>query len=218
MISIIKNVIFDLDGTLLDTGRGIIESAKHTIDVMGLRDLSNKELRSFVGPPLKKSFMNTCGCTDEEANEAVRIFREYYRDGAVLHAEPYQGMTELCEMLISRGIKLGVATNKPNRFAVALINNFGLSPYFSCVKGADEAGTLSKTDLIRSCMQEMNATESDTVMIGDTDNDAEGAKCVGIRFIAVTYGFGFCAGEELTEYPCIGVADRPLMIADVITE
>ena len=187
----IKNVIFDLDGTLLDTGRGIIESVEHTIGVMGLSKLSGEELRSCVGPPLKRSFMNTCGCTEETANEAVRTFRAYYQEGAVLHAEHYPGITELCSELKNRGIKLGVATNKPNRFAVALIENFGLEPYFSCVKGADEAGKLSKTDLIRSCMQEIGATESDTVLIGDTDNDAAGAEQAGIGFIAVTFGFGF---------------------------
>ena len=213
----VKNVIFDLDGTLLDTGRGIIESAKHTIDVMGLRELSDNELRSFVGPPLKKSFMNICGCSEETANEAVHTFRAYYQDGAVLHAEPYQGMTGLCEMLICRGIKLGVATNKPNRFAVALINNFGLSPYFTCIKGADEAATLSKTDLIRLCMQEMGATESDTVLIGDTDNDAAGAEQAGIGFIAVTYGFGYETAEDCSGFPCIGTADTPMQIADVLS-
>ena len=214
-----NNIIFDLDGTLLDTSRGIIESVKHTIDVMHLAELTDAELKSFIGPPLKKSFMNTCGCSEEQAAEAVRVFRAYYQEGAVLHADHYQGLLALCDDLKSKGIKMGVATNKPNRFAVALIHNFNLDNYCTSVFGADEKGELSKSDLIKLCMKDMNAVESETVLIGDTVNDAVGAEQAGVSFIAVTYGFGFRKGDKCAEYPsCIGVADSPAQIADIINE
>ena len=212
----IKNVIFDLDGTLLDTSRGIIESVEHTVNVMGFRALSEDELRSFIGPPLRKSFMNTCGCTEEQANEATRFFRAYYQKGAVLHAELYDGILELCQSLEKQGVKMGVATNKPERFAKALISNFGLDKYFISINGADERGSLSKTDLINLCMKGLNASVSDTALIGDTDNDALGAEQAGVSFVAVTYGFGFSKIEQCTDYPCIGTADSPMQIAEII--
>lgn len=212
----IKNVIFDLDGTLLDTSKGIIESVEHTIKTMQLAELTEDELKSFIGPPLKKSFMNTCGCSEAQAVEAVRVFRAYYQDGPVMYAKHYQGLPSLCEELKRKGIKMGVATNKPNRFAVELIHSFDLDNYCTFVFGADEKGELSKRDLIKLCMKDMNAVESETVLIGDTDNDAIGAEQAGISFIAVTYGFGFRAGDKCTEYPCIGVADSPLQIADIL--
>lgn len=214
----IRNIIFDLDGTLLDTSKGIIESIKHTIHVMDLSALTEDELKSFIGPPLKKSFMNICGCSEEQAVEAVRVFRAYYQEGAVLHAEHYQGLPALCEDLKCKGIKMGVATNKPNRFAVALIHNFDLDKYCTSVFGADEKGELSKCDLINLCMKDMNAIASETVLIGDTDNDAKGAEQAGVSFIAVTYGFGFHEGDKCSEYPCVGVADSPAQIADIINK
>lgn len=214
----IDNVVFDLDGTLLDTSNGIIESVRHTIDVLRQPALSDNQLRAFIGPPLKKSFVKICGFSEVLADEAVRVFRAYYQEGAVLHATQYQGLTDLCEILISKDIKMGVATNKPNRFAVALIKQFGLDKYIKSVFGADEKGVLSKRDLIDLCMKDMNALRSNTVLIGDTDNDAIGAEQAGIQFIAVTYGFGFKAGEDIIEHPCVAMVDSPIQIADVISK
>lgn len=214
----IKNVIFDLDGTLLDTSIGILESVRHTIGVLEMQEPSEEVLRSFIGPPLRVSFTEKCGCSQEQAEEAVKIFRKHYQNGAVLHAEQYRGIAELCTELQRRGIKMGVATNKPDRFAAALIRHFDLDTYCRSVFGADEIGSLTKTELIRLCMKDMDAYGSDTVLIGDTDNDAAGAERAGVRFLAVTYGFGFRPGETIPDYPCIGIADTPLQIADILSE
>ena len=212
----IKNVLFDLDGTLLDTSKGIIESVQYTIGVMNFCELSEQEMLSFIGPPLRQSFMKTCGCTAEEAQQATNVFRTYYQASAVLHAKQYEGILELCKTLASKYIKMGVATNKPQRFADALLNEFHLTPYFLSVCGADESGSLSKTDLIRLCMKRMEISETETVLIGDTENDAVGAQKAGVGFIAVTFGFGFKDAKELDDYHCIGIADTPLQVADII--
>lgn len=212
----IKNVIFDLDGTLIDTSNGIIESIQYTISVMKLTGLPEKTLMSFIGPPLWKSFMNHCACSKEQAHEATHIFRQYYQSGAVLHAKLYQGVLEMCAILANHGIKMGAATNKPQRFAVELIEHFGLDTYCCPVYGADEEGKLSKADLIRLCMKEMKADKLNTVLIGDTENDAIGAKQTGIPFLAVTYGFGFWTETKKMEYSCIGISDSPLQIVDVL--
>ena len=136
-----RNVIFDLDGTLLDTSAGIIESVLYTVGKMNLKPLSEPELRSFIGPPLRRSFKEICGCAEDEASEAVRVFRAFYQAGAVLHASPYDGMEKLCRTLSEAGVRTGAATNKPERFASALIVNFGLDRYIHPVFGADENGT-----------------------------------------------------------------------------
>ncbi len=211
-----KNVIFDLDGTLIDTSRGIIESIRHTARVMNLAELPENILISFIGPPLQKSFMDCYGCTVNQAQEATGIFRDYYQNGAVLHADIYQGIYDLCYKLKSHGIKMGVATNKLHRFAVDLIKNFGLDTYCSTIFGADEGGKLTKADLIQLCIKEMGAAKSDTVLIGDTDNDAIGANLAGISFLAVTYGFGFQSDMKSLNYPCIGIADSPKQVADIL--
>lgn len=212
----VKNVVFDLDGTLIDTSIGIFESIRHTVNVMNFPELSEKKFMTFIGPPLWKSFMDHCGCSENQAQEATRVFRDYYQNGAVLHAKLYQGIYDLCLKLDSHGVKMGVATNKPQRFAVDLIKYFGLDTYCSPVFGADDGGKLSKTDLIQQCMKEMKANKSDTVLIGDTDNDAIGAEQVGISFIAVAYGFGFGPHTSNLKYPCIGIADSPMQIADIL--
>lgn len=213
-----RNVIFDLDGTLLDTSAGIIESVLYTVGKMNLKPLSEPELRSFIGPPLRRSFKEICGCAEDEASEAVRVFRAFYQAGAVLHASPYDGMEKLCRTLSEAGVRTGAATNKPERFASALIVNFGLDRYIHPVFGADENGTFSKADLVRMCMEEMGGTPSDTVLIGDTDNDAAGAEEAGVPFIAVTYGFGYRCAADVSGHPCVGAADSPMDILRILTE
>lgn len=214
----IKNVIFDLDGTLLDTSRGILESVDHTISEMGLKPISMDEALSFIGPPLRCSFTGICGCTEEEVQRATEIFRSHYQNGAVLHAQEYEGIGWLCERLDERGIRMGVATNKPQRFAEALLKEYGLIGFFDSVCGADESGRLSKADLIRRCMAGMGASREETVLVGDTDNDVVGAESAGVKFIAVTYGFGFKKASDLENIKYIGSADTPSKVFEIIMD
>ena len=212
----IRNVIFDLDGTLADTSPGIIESVQYTVSVMGWQPLTREQLLSFIGPPLRKSFMDCCGCSEAEAQQAVTVFRTYYQAGAVLHAAPYPGMEVLCAQLRAQGFGLAVATNKPQRFADALVQHFGLAEYLHPVCGADEAGKLKKADLIRLSAEGLHAELSETVLVGDTENDAEGAAAAGVQFLAVTYGFGFRSTADVQACTPIGTADSPRAIADIL--
>ena len=209
----IRNVIFDLDGTLADTSPGIIESVQHTVQTMGLPALSEAQLRAFIGPPLRHSFAEQCGCTPQEAQQAVTVFRAHYQDGAVFHAALYPGIAELCAELKASGFRMAVATNKPDRFASALVRRFGLDGLLDPVCGADEEGRLKKADLIRMCMNGMQASCEETVLIGDTENDAEGAEQAGVQFLAVTYGFGFRSAADTAAKLA---ADTPLMIAEIL--
>ena len=104
----IKNVIFDLDGTLLDTREGILESAKYAAKVLGFKELPHETLLKFVGPPIQQSFMTFYGCDKETAQKGADIFRDFYKKDALLKAKPYEGIYELCETLKSNGIKMSV--------------------------------------------------------------------------------------------------------------
>lgn len=212
----LKNIIFDLDGTLLDTSQGIIESVQYTTEKLKMKQLNENELRLFIGPPLKKSFIDICKCSETEAQKAVIVFRSYYQEGAVFHAKPYDGIEELCRGLCEHEIRIGVATNKPQRFAVPLIQKFGLDRYIDLVCGADEEGKHGKADLICQCISKMDGTVSETLFVGDTENDANGAHDAGVEFIAVTYGFGFKKGEIIENSHFIGVVDDPMAILDML--
>lgn len=206
----IKNVIFDLDGTLLDTSEGVIESAKYAAKQMGYNELDYQTMLTFVGPPIQNSFKKHYGCTEEEAQRAANIFRDYYKNEALLLAKPYDGIYDLCELLKSKGIKMAVATYKREDYALTLLKHFGFDKYCNPMHGADNNNILKKEDIVRMCQQEMCANEEDCVLVGDTDNDAKGAANANIQFIAVTYGFGFKTENDLKDYPYIGIADNPV--------
>ncbi len=212
-----KLVIFDLDGTLLDTSPGIVESVRFAADHLGLPQLSEEQLLSFVGPPLRVSFKMNYGCTDEEAEALTDAFRDKYREGAALNAVPYDGLYELCENLKRNGVLIGVATGKQHDFARQILEYFNFSRYIDILHGTDDAGRLTKADLLRMCAEDAGADPGECVLVGDTEYDAKGAAEAEIPFLAVTYGFG--NPEEMKKWPCVGIADMPEEIfAMVINE
>lgn len=210
----IKNVIFDLDGTLLDTRGGIIESVKHAATVLGYRELSYSELLTFVGPPIQQSFMEHYRCDRENAQKAADLFREYYKSVALIKAAPYEGIYKLCEDFKKHGVRMAVATYKREDYALTLLRHFQFDKYCDPMHGADGENKLKKKDIVKLCMDEMDAALDNTVLIGDTEHDEIGAKEVGIGFLAVTYGFGFRKAEEVDE--CIGVAETPMQISEIL--
>jgi phosphoglycolate phosphatase len=216
-LKLIKNIIFDLDGTLLDTSKGILESIRYTLIEMKLPQCSEEELQSFIGPPLLQSFVKYCGCTKDRAKEAVKIFRAYYQTGPIFHAELYDGVQNLCSLLVNDGMRMGVATNKPQRFASAILKAFELDSYFISICGADDDGTLKKSDIITNCLKIIGGKPNETVLIGDTINDASGALQVGIHFLPVTFGFGFKKHEDLKGVKYLAIADTSMQIADYIS-
>lgn len=212
----IKNVIFDLDGTLLDTREGIVESVKFAVKELKINDLPYDTLLKFVGPPIQQSLMTFCGCDKVTAQRGANIFRDYYKSTALLRAKPYDGIYELCEKLKSNGFKMAVATYKREDYALTLLKYFKFDKYCDPMHGADNNNVLKKEDIVRLCQEEMGARTEECVLIGDTDHDAKGAVQAKTPFIAVTYGFGFKRAEDVSGYPCIGVAGTPLNIADIL--
>ena len=208
----IRNVIFDLDGTLLDTSEGILLSVEHTVKVLGYGELSLEQKLSFIGPPVQVSLKRLYGLSDEEAQRGAGVFREYYKDKALLKARPYEGIYDLCGMLKERGIRMAVATYKREDYAVKLLKHYDFDRYCDPMHGADNNNVLKKEDIIKMCVDEMGAKKEECVLIGDTDNDAKGAMEAGIPFIAVTYGFGFKDKKDLDCFTYIGIADSPIEV------
>ena len=212
----IRNVIFDLDGTLLDTREGVIESAKYAAKEMGYSSLPHETMLTFVGPPIQNSFMKHYGCDEETAQKAANIFRDYYKNKALLLAEPYEGIYDLCKILKENGVKMSVATYKREDYAQTLLRHFGFDKFCNPMHGADNTNILKKEDIVRMCQDEMGASGDSCVLIGDTDNDAKGAIKAHTKFIAVTYGFGFKNEKDVIDYPHIGIAHKPIEIKDII--
>ncbi len=214
----IRNVIFDLDGTLLDTSEGILLSVEHTVREMGYRELTLDEKLSFIGPPVQVSLKRLYGISDEEAQRGASVFRDFYKEEALLKAKPYEGIYDLCERLKDLGIGMAVATYKREDYALRLLKYYGFDKYCDPMHGADNNNVLKKEDIVLMCADEMGAWRDECVLVGDTDNDAKGAMRAGIPFIAVTYGFGFKDKESIDAYPHIGVSDNPEGVADIVLD
>ncbi len=211
-----KLLIFDLDGTLLDTSEGVIESARFAAETLGQPRLSREELLDFIGPPLTASFSKHYGFDEKTTWEAIRLFRQHYQEGAVFLAKPYEGIYDLCRALQEHGIAMAVATNKIEPMAQKLLAHFGFDRYCSPIRGADPEGKRKKADLVRSCLEELNVLPQNAVLMGDTVFDAEGAADAGVHFLAVTYGFGFRTREDAGEYADAGIAAAPMEAAEIL--
>lgn len=205
--------VFDVDGTLLDTSRGVLASVEFTIKKADLSPLPVEIMRTFIGPPIQNSFAKYYGLDKDETQKLAEIFREVYKNQFLLEAVPYEGIYEALETLQNKGIKLAVATYKRQDYAVDILKHFNFHKYTNILYGADNQNKLKKQDIIQKCMDDLNVKDyQNAVMIGDSDNDAVGAAALGMKFIGVTYGFDFSADADVKRFPNIGVAHTPLEI------
>ena len=210
-------VIFDLDGTLLDTSEGIFRSVGYVIDRLGLPMPSEQVMRSFIGPPIQRSFMRVFGFTKEQGDEAANMFRDRYKDDDILHARPYDGIFETIGKLKEGGVKCAVATYKRQDYAEKILIHFGFDRICDRICGSDFEGKLSKRDIIENAIRYMGVTDYlRAVMVGDSDNDAEGAGEIKVPFIGVTYGFGFAGADDVNCFANIGIASTPADIAGIV--
>lgn len=209
-----KAILFDLDGTLLDTSSGVIEAVKRTIARLNLSALSDEAVQQFVGPPMQQSFQKFYDFGPDRALEAANLFRTNYQKYSLFKAELYDGVIDMLEKLKSLDIKMAVATNKSHDNAVLITEYFGISRYCGFIMGSDLEGKLTKADIMEKCLAELNAEKNETVMIGDSEFDLAGAQATKIDFIAVTYGFGFKNKTELGKYNPVFVVTKPSDLTD----
>ena len=208
-------VIFDVDGTLLDTSEGVLSSVKYTIERFGFDMPDDKQLRTFIGPPIQRSFADTFGLSGDIIQEMTAVFRDRYKGDDLIKAVPYEGIYECFDSLESNGIKTAIATYKRDDYAQRIMKHFHFDDHTKIIHGADDNNKLSKSDIIEICINESGIPKDKVLMVGDTDNDAIGAEGIGVDFLAVTFGFGFKPGEEIT-YPHVHVSDTAADIASFV--
>lgn len=187
-----ETILFDLDGTIIDSEEGIINSAIYALAKFGINTADRSSLRKFIGPPLHRSFELFYGFSAEKAALAVDFYREYYADKGVFEYSVYDGMELLFKKLKSEGKTLVLATSKYEYFAKKVIEHLGFSDYFDFIAGSCKNGERSeKAEVISYVLRSLKITDKQKVlMIGDRMHDIIGAGTVGIDSIGVLYGFG----------------------------
>lgn len=203
-----KNIMFDVDGTIFDTSEGVGTSILYALEKIGEKPLAEEILRKFIGPPLLEGFVRFAGFSEEKANAAIEYYREFYTPKGVYMAKLYGGITELLGDLCKNGKSLFVISSKPTVFVKKLFEKFEIAEYFKDIAEVRfDNCEISKADLIKSVIQKYNLDISDTVMVGDRKFDIDGAKAVGMRSVGVTYGFG--SKEELLRHGADFIANSP---------
>lgn len=193
-----KYILFDLDGTLTDSKEGITKSVQYALKKFNIEVENLDILEKFVGPPLKESFIEFYNFSDDKAVEAVKYYREYFKDKGIFENEVYDGIENFLDKLKELGFKLILATSKPQVFAEIILTHFDLMKYFYDFAGSSLDGTRGKKgDVIKYVLDKHNIKTKDAVMIGDRKYDIIGARENNIYSIGVTYGYGSI--EELKD-------------------
>ncbi len=195
------DLLIDLDGTLIDPKPGIVGSIQYALRKLGAPVPPADELGWTIGPPLRTTFPRLLG-HPHATEDALSLYRENYRNGAMFDAIVYDGVAEALDDLASSGCRLIVATSKPHVFAKPVLENFGLAGRFSAIHGAELDGRNdSKIDLLAHIIACEGVTPARAVMIGDREFDVIAAARNGIQAIGVTWGYG-----SVTELQTAGAA------------
>ncbi len=187
-----KDILFDLDGTLTDSGPGIIRCFQITLSHFGLPVPEAHALRVCVGPPLRDSFLHF-GVLPKHLEEAVEVYRKHYLAEGQYENFPYPGIADTLRELKAQGHRLFIATSKPEAMAVDILTRFGLAPYFDIICGATPDGSRNTKSAVIAHLLGQLETAENLIMVGDTIFDVEGAKAHGIPTVAVTWGYGDAA-------------------------
>lgn len=185
-------ILFDLDGTITDSGEGITKSVQYALKAFGISVDNLNDLNKFIGPPLKDSFKKFYGFDDEKAELGLIKYREYYADRGIYENSLYDGIVEVFDKLKKNNKKIILATSKPEIYAKQILEYFKIDHYFSFVAGADfEETRVSKGDVIEYALEGAKISDlSKVIMIGDREHDIIGAKENNIKAIGVLYGYG----------------------------
>ena len=210
-----KAVLFDLDGTLTDSGEGIMNCARLALSHYGIEVADEASLRVFVGPPLAETFLKF-GVPAEEVDHAIEIYRSRYIPIGKYENKPYPGIRELLEKLKAEGHRLYVATSKPETTSVDILEHFDLAKYFDIIAGASFDHARHSKALVIAYLLEQTGKDLDAVMVGDTAFDVIGAKSHGIPTVGVSWGYGKVSDME--EAGAIGIAHTMDEIYDLITK
>jgi phosphoglycolate phosphatase len=192
-----KNILFDLDGTITDPQEGILNCIEYALEKLKVEKPERSSLKKYIGPPLWESFKEMLDTESfEEANNAVMLYRERFSDVGMFENKPYEGIHETLDKLCSKGYTLYICTSKPGVFAKKIAEHFKFAHYFKHIYGSLLDGSLvDKDKLIAHIISEEDIVPADSAMIGDRKYDIEGALANSLNPYAVNYGYG-CEEEH----------------------
>lgn len=194
-----ETVMFDLDGTLIESEAGVLNALEYALDCMGLSFPPGFSRRSVLGPPLRYAFPAILGVRPEDVETAVSHHRKYYAEKGAFEGELYPGLLDIIKDLHQSGAKVCVATSKFTPMMDKVIDHFGLRPYLFYALGSSGKETSSaKKAIIGNVLEHSGSSREQAVMIGDTKYDADGARENQVPFIGVLYGYG--TQEEMEEF------------------
>ncbi len=194
-------VIFDFDGTVVDTGEGILKSLQYSFKEMGREVPDLSELRRFIGPPIYYSYTTFYKVSEEEVGMYIEKYRERYKVKGIYECALYEGMSELLINLRNSGIKIGVASSKPEHLIYSVADHLGITDLFHAIVGVkiDDSNHSSKTQLVLDAMEKLGATQKEKVlMVGDRLYDLDGAAGAGVDSCGALWGYG--NKEEFVEH------------------
>lgn len=210
-----KAILFDLDGTLTESGEGITKSVQYALEKLGKPEPDREKLRVFVGPPLLEQFMKYADLDEETARQAVTFYRERYSVTGIFENHPYDGIKEVLETLENKGYILAVSSSKPEYFVEKVLDHFDMTKYFKVVVGSEmNGGRTKKADVIEETLRRLHMENhrDQVIMVGDKEHDVFGAKQAGVSCVAVSYGYGTM--EELVNAEPLQIVNSPAQLLD----
>ena len=210
-----KTILFDLDGTLTDSGEGIINCAILALEHFSLPIPDRETLRVFVGPPLHESFVRF-GVPADKADEAVAVYRSRYVPIGMFENTPYEGIRELLAALKEQGHTLYVATSKPEWMAVDILKKFQLDGYFDLICGATMDTSRTEKSQVIAYLLAQTGDVSHAIMVGDTKFDVLGAAAHNIPTVGVSWGYGTVA--EMQEAGAAAIAHTMQELLELLTK
>ncbi len=212
---IYDTVLFDLDGTLEDPVSGLVASFKYALDKMSVDYGAVPSLRRFIGPPLYSEWRRVFGFSESEADRALALFHEYYSVFGWWDCRVYSGIREMLGALKARGLRLAVATSKPEFFAKKVLCRFSLDGFFDFIGAADgDRARDKKNEVIEHVFASLGCDRSGAVMVGDRKYDADGAALCGIDAVGVLWGHG--SEEEIASSGFTRVVKTPDELASFL--
>ena len=218
--------LFDLDGTLSESGEGILECVRLVFKETGRPLPDEKTIQSFIGPPMYES-LSRCGFDHQAAQEGVEIYKRNFIQTGIYKNKVYDGIFDTLDKLKKAGVRMGVASTKYQKFTDRIIRMLKLEDYFLVIGGSTsltgetpdcQKPRHDKIEVMEYVIESLRENKNDRiVMIGDTKYDADGAAKVGTDFIGCLFGYG--TEQEMVDYYTIGTpifAKTPLDISDII--
>ena len=206
-------VLFDVDGTLLDSAPGILSTLREVFDAMGT-DVSGVDLMRYVGPPLRQTFAEYYD-SPAEVERATELYRASYAARGCHICTPYPGAAEMLRRLKDAGLALCTATCKPTHVVRPILEEQGLAPLFDFIAGASmDQSRDTKADVIRHALAHPFMQGRRALMVGDRRDDMQGAAACGLDAAAALYGYG--GREELAPFGPVLCAESCQQLADLL--